>query len=48
MCGESMAVMIPPKIAELPDIKEGDYMELEPVGSGEFGLKESIVCFCLF
>jgi hypothetical protein len=40
MCGESMAITIPSQIAELHDIKVGDYMEFEPIGSGEFKLKK--------
>jgi antitoxin component of MazEF toxin-antitoxin module len=39
MCGESMAITIPSQIAELHDIKEGDYMEFEPIGTGEFRIK---------
>ena len=31
---------IGPATAELHDIKEGDYMEFEPIGTGEFKLKK--------
>ena len=41
MCGESLAITIPSQIAELHDIKEGDYMEFEPIGTGEFKIKKS-------
>jgi len=34
MCGESLAITIPRQIAELHGIKEGDYMEFEPIGTG--------------
>jgi hypothetical protein len=40
MCGESLAITIPSQIAEFHDIKEGDYMEFDPIGSGEFKLKK--------
>ncbi|RLF47517.1 MAG: hypothetical protein DRN29_02325, partial [Thermoplasmata archaeon] len=33
-CGKSLAITIPSQIAELHDIKEGDYMEFEPIGYG--------------
>ncbi len=36
----SLAITIPCQIAELHDIKEGDYMEFEPIGSGEFKIKK--------
>jgi hypothetical protein len=39
-CGESLGITIPSQIAEFHDIKEGDYMEFEPIGSGEFKLKK--------
>ncbi len=40
MCGDSLAITIPSQIAELHNIKEGDYMEFEPIGSGEFKIKK--------
>ena len=40
ICGESLAITIPSQIAELHDIKEGDYMEFEPIGYEEFKLKK--------
>jgi hypothetical protein len=40
MCGESLAVTIPSQIAELHNIKVGDYMAFEPIGSGEFKIKK--------
>ena len=40
MCGESLAVTIPSQIAELHNIKEGDYMEFKSIGSGEFKIKK--------
>ncbi len=39
MCGESLAITIPSQIAQMHNIKEGDYMEFEPIGSGEFRIK---------
>ena len=41
MCGESLAITIPSQIAELHDIKEGNFMEFEPIGSGEFRIKKA-------
>ncbi len=40
MCGESLAITIPSQIAEMHNIREGDYMEFTPIGSGEFKLKK--------
>ena len=40
MFGESLAITVPSQIAELHNIKEGDYMEFEPIGTGEFKLKK--------
>lgn len=40
MCGESLAVTIPSQIAQLHDIKEGDYLEFTPIGYGEFKIKK--------
>ena len=42
MCGESLAITIPSQIAELHDIKVGDYMEFTPIGSGKFRLKKTV------
>lgn len=39
-CGGNLAITIPSQIAQLHDIKEGDYMEFEPIGYGEFKLKK--------
>lgn len=33
ICGESLAITTPSQIAELHNIKEGDYMEFEPIES---------------
>ena len=41
ICGESLAITIPSQIAELHDIKPGDYMEFEPIGYGEFKIKKA-------
>ena len=41
MCGESLAITIPRQIAELHGIKEGDYMEFEPIGTGEFKIRKA-------
>jgi len=40
MAGESLAVTILPQIAQLHDIKEGDYLESTPIGYGEFKIKK--------
>jgi len=40
ICGESLAITIPSQIAELHNIKEGDYMEFEPIGTGEFKIRK--------
>jgi len=40
MAGESLAVTIPSQIAQLHDIKEGDYLEFTPIGYGEFKIKK--------
>ncbi|MEA2055087.1 MAG: AbrB/MazE/SpoVT family DNA-binding domain-containing protein [Candidatus Thermoplasmatota archaeon] len=40
MAGESLAVTIPSQIAQLHDIKEGDYLEFAPIGYGEFKIKK--------
>lgn len=40
LCGENLAIKIPSQIAELPNIKVGDYMEFTPIGSGEFKIKK--------
>jgi AbrB family looped-hinge helix DNA binding protein len=40
MCSESLAITIPSQIAELHNIKEGDYMEFTPIGTGEFRIKK--------
>ena len=40
MCGESLAITIPSQIAELHGIKEGDFMEFTPIGTGEFKIKK--------
>lgn len=39
MCGESLGVTIPSQIAELYDIKDGDYLEFSPIGTVEFKIK---------
>ena len=39
-CGESIAITVPSQIAELHGIVEGDMMEFEPIGSGEFRIKK--------
>jgi antitoxin component of MazEF toxin-antitoxin module len=41
MCGESLAVTIPSQIAELQNIKEGDYMEFELIRTEEFKIKKA-------
>ena len=41
--GESIAVTIPSQIAQLHDINEGDYLEFEPIGTGEFKIKKTSV-----
>ncbi len=43
MCGESLAITIPSQIVELHNIKEGDYMEFEPIGGGEFKIKKILI-----
>jgi len=43
MAGESLAVTIPSQIAQLHDIKEGDYLEFTPIGYGEFKIKKVII-----
>jgi hypothetical protein len=40
MCGESMAITIPSQIAAFHNIKEGDFMVFEPIGTGEFKIKK--------
>ena len=40
MCGESLAITIPSQIAELHNLKVGDYMEFTPIGSGEYRIKK--------
>ena len=40
MCGKSLAITIPRQIAELHGIREGDYMEFEPIGTGEFKIRK--------
>ena len=40
MAGESLAVTIPSQIAQLHDIREGDYLEFTPIGYGEFKIKK--------
>ena len=36
MTGESLAITLPSQIAQLHDIKEGDYLGFTPIGKGEF------------
>ena len=40
VCGESLAITIPAQIAKMHDIKKGDYMEISPIGYGEFKIKK--------
>ena len=40
ICGKSLAITLPSQVAKLHDIKEGDYIEFEPIGFGEFKIKK--------
>ena len=39
--GNSLMIAIPSQLAEHDNIKEGDYMEFEHLGIGEFRLKKA-------
>ena len=40
LCGDSLAITIPRQIARMHNIEKGDYMELSPIGTGEFKIKK--------
>ena len=37
--GESLAMTIPAQITGMHDIEKGDYMEISPIGYGEFKIR---------
>ena len=40
LCGDSLAITLPAQVAKMHNIKKGDYMEISPIGSGEFKIKK--------
>ncbi len=40
ICGESLAITIPAQIARMHDIEKGDWMEISPIGYGEFKIRK--------
>ena len=46
-CGDSMAITLPAQVAKMHNINRGDYMEISPIGNGEFKIKKGISPGCL-
>ena len=42
LCGDSLAITLPRQIARMHDIEKGNYMEISPIGTGEFKIKKII------
>ncbi len=40
VCGQSLAITIPSQIAKMHDIEKGNYMEISPIGYGEFKIRK--------
>ena len=41
VCGDSLAITLPRQVAKLRNIDKGDYMEISPIGAGEFKIKKA-------
>lgn len=40
LCGDSLAITLPRQVAKLHNIEKGNYMEISPIGTGEFKIKK--------
>ena len=40
LCGDSLAITLPAQVAKMHNIECGDYMEISPIGTGEFKIKK--------
>ena len=40
VCGDSLAITLPSQVAKLHNINKGDYIEILPIGTGEFKIKK--------